>query len=58
MYGDKRNDIKIINNGIDADKFGYADADRMKCRAELNLGSKIVFAYGPFVRSKKSVICS
>lgn len=43
MYGDKRNDIKIINNGIDADKFGYADADRMKCRAELNLGSKIVF---------------
>lgn len=59
MYGDKRNDIKIINNGIDADKFGYADADRMKCRAELNLGSKIVFLLmGRLceVKDRKSVV--
>lgn len=43
MYGNRRNDVKIINNGIDVDRFGYVEADRIKCRTELNIASKTVF---------------
>lgn len=43
MYGSSKNNIRIINNGIDTDKFNYIEANRILYRKKLNVSSKTVF---------------
>ena len=54
LFDDRHmNDVEIINNGIDLEKFRYSSKDRAETRKELNIDDEILICHvGRYIRQK------
>ncbi len=55
VFGE-REDIKVINNAIDVEKFSYSEENRCACRKQLNVEGKYVVGFVGRLHRQKNVV--